>query len=220
MKEPERMNTFFDARAGSYEEHMKKSIADFADFYGAVASPIEKTSDPIRVLDLGAGTGLELEQVFAIAPNARITVVDISSRMTARLMEKFADRERQIEVIHKSFNGMSFGDSMFDYAIAVMSMHHFMPDAKLDIYRRIQSSLRDGGMYIEGDWYVSTSDEIRMLAEYKAKKQSLAFQQDGEYHLDIPFSLETQRELIEQAGFRSFDPVWQSEDDKAVFRAY
>ena len=34
---------------------------------------------------------------------------------------------------------------------------------------------------------------------------------DGTYHLDVPFSLETQRSLLLEAGFTDFQLIWQKD---------
>ena len=57
----ERMADFFAARVNGYDEHMRTTIEGASDFYAYTASllPLEKGT---QVLDLGCGTGLELEE--------------------------------------------------------------------------------------------------------------------------------------------------------------
>lgn len=45
-----------------------------------------------RLLDLGCGTGLELEAVFARFPQAEVTAWDVSAEMLERACCKFAGR--------------------------------------------------------------------------------------------------------------------------------
>jgi len=78
---PEEMKSFFDLRVESYDEHMSSNVEDFNEFYSMIAAPFEKTDRLIEVLDVGAGTGIELEFIFAKAPNAKITAVDLSEEM-------------------------------------------------------------------------------------------------------------------------------------------
>jgi tRNA (cmo5U34)-methyltransferase len=81
-------------------------------------------------------------------------------------------------------------------------MHHFWYDEKLAIYRKILGALKPGGSYIEGDFMV---DEIHAEQYKKRYEQLTANLQEkakaGEYHIDIPFTLETQEKLLLEAGF-------------------
>jgi len=80
------MSQFFNERADEYEEHMRSFVLEL---YDVIASPISTTRETISILDLGCGTGLEFEAVFARAPNALITGVDVSEEMLFRLREKY-----------------------------------------------------------------------------------------------------------------------------------
>lgn len=87
MERPEAMADFFDARAAGYDNHMRGYIfteTTFVQFYQAVAAPIAETDQPIRILDLGCGTGLEIETILRRAPNALITGVGVSSKMPSK----------------------------------------------------------------------------------------------------------------------------------------
>ena len=60
----EKMTDFFAARIDGYDAHMKRDIVGASEFYAYTASLLP--DDPgARILDLGCGTGLELEEYFA-----------------------------------------------------------------------------------------------------------------------------------------------------------
>jgi tRNA (cmo5U34)-methyltransferase len=206
------MAAFFDARAAGYDAHMRGYIFNdetFAQFYGAAAAPLPVTPAPIRVLDLGCGTGLELDYIFQRAPNAHITGIDLSGAMLDLLREQYGARLSQLTLIQDSYLTLDFGRAVFDYVISVMTVHHLLPDAKTALYRRIRSALKPGGIYIEGDYVVSPADEEQFLAEYAAQIAERATS-DGYYHLDIPFSLETQFRLLREADFATVELLWQA----------
>ena len=79
----EELAAFFDARAAGYDEHMRDNIFPdtFTQFYPAISLPIEETAEPLHILDLGCGTGLEIEALLHRVPNASITGVDVSEKM-------------------------------------------------------------------------------------------------------------------------------------------
>ena len=78
----EDMNGFFAARVDTYEAHM--SVWDKA--YGRVAELTPGDCGPL--LDLGCGTGLELDRIFARWPELAVTGVDLCAAMLEKLRAK------------------------------------------------------------------------------------------------------------------------------------
>jgi len=219
---PEHMADFFNTRAEGYEAHMERSVASFERFYQSIASPIPETKEPLRILDIGCGTGLELEAILSKAPNAVITGIDVSARMLDRLRERYRDRLAQLHLIQDSYLGISLGESLYDYAVAVMTLHHLLPPRKLELYRQIRQALRWDGAYIEGDWVVSPDEEQRYRSRYEALVLTVSRRRadeseapdEGSYHIDVPLSLETHRRLLMEAGFSTVDVIWQADGNE------
>lgn len=66
------MRTLFDKAAEGYDRSRRQLVPSFDDFYGAAVESIPHESDAaIRVLDLGAGTGLLSALVARAFPHAR-----------------------------------------------------------------------------------------------------------------------------------------------------
>ena len=87
----EKMNDFFKNRVTGYDEHMMANIYGASEFYKFTAEmlPAEEKS---KVLDLGCGTGLELEEYFSVNSTAHVTGIDLSSDMLKALSEKFDNK--------------------------------------------------------------------------------------------------------------------------------
>jgi tRNA (cmo5U34)-methyltransferase len=210
----EAMGAFFDARAKGYDDHMREYIfteTTFAQFYGAVSLPIEKTAEPLTILDLGCGTGLEIEFLLSRVPNARITGVDLSENMLELLRTRYAAHMDQITLVMDSYLTMPFGTQAYDHIISAMSIHHILRNTKLELYRRIHAALKPGGKYVEGDSVVFAETESELLAEYHEHAANMPDAQDGQYHIDIPFTIETQQALLLEAGFKDYQLVWQKD---------
>ena len=224
----ELMAEFFDRRVGGYEEHMQEILPAFDEFYSSVAEQIPATGEPMSILDLGCGTGLELDFIFARAPNARVTAVDLSSEMLARLKARLerAWYGPRVEIAQGSYLTMPFRAGGFDCVVSVQTMHHFTPDVKLGLYTRIAHALKAGGMYIEGDYVVPPDEERSLLARYAETVKSLRANGtigvdelvDGKYHIDIPLSVQSQVAILRQAGFADVEVVFE-QGAAAVFRA-
>lgn len=67
----EEMALFFENRLAGYDAHMMAAIEGAAEFYRFTAMQLPST-EHCTVLDLGCGTGLELEEYLALNPSARI----------------------------------------------------------------------------------------------------------------------------------------------------
>jgi tRNA (cmo5U34)-methyltransferase len=213
---PEHMAAFFDARAAGYDDHTRDNVFPgrmFTQFYQAVSSPIEKTDKPLQILDLGCGTGLEIEALFERAPNASITGVDLADDMLEQLRTRYADHMGQITLVTDSFLTMPLGTQAYDYIVSTLSTHHVLHDTKRELYKKIRAALKPGGKYIEGDSVIPAVLEPHFLAEYHEEVAGLPQAQDGQYHIDIPFSMDTQRSLLLEAGFKDFQVVWQKDSD-------
>jgi tRNA (cmo5U34)-methyltransferase len=211
----EEMERFFDARAQGYDEHMRSVVRSFESFYDGIAAPIPATDASIRVLDLGCGTGLELAGIWARAPRARITGIDLSAEMLARLRARWTTRASQLELIKGSYLQHPLGERAFDCAVSVMTLHHLVPHQKLDLYSRVRASLMPGGVYVEGDYVVEPAEEARLLAAYD---EAIRTERPGapQRHIDVPASLATQEELLRDAGFTGFRLCWR-EGDAAIY---
>jgi tRNA (cmo5U34)-methyltransferase len=221
IEQTENMAAFFDARAAGYDDHMRDNIFPdglFAQFYQALSSPIGETHEPLHILDLGCGTGLEIEALFQRVPNALITGIDLSENMLELLRERYVAHMSQITLIADSYLTMPFGTQVYDHIISAMSLHHLLRDTKRKLYVRIHTALKPGGKYIEGDAVTRADMESQFLAEYHQQLAGMPQAEDGHYHVDVPFSIATQRSLLLEAGFKDFELLWQR-DSTAVWNA-
>lgn len=72
----EKMNEFFNTRIDGYEEHQLNVIEGAQEFYPYTATCLPM-QDSAEVLDLGCGTGSELDFYFGINPTAKVTGIDL-----------------------------------------------------------------------------------------------------------------------------------------------
>ena len=147
----ETMSGFFDRRVDSYEDHMRPWRA----YYRWLGELIPAQAETL--LDLGCGTGLELDEIFRLHPDIRVTGIDLAPGMLARLREKHPERKLTLTV--GDYLTVPLAPCAFDVAVAFETLHHFPPETKLGLFRRIFAALRPGGMLLEGD-YIAESDEM------------------------------------------------------------
>mgnify|MGYP000050096903 CR=1 FL=1 len=99
IRKPEEISLFFDIRANGYDKHMKENIKSFDELYKLISNPITETKSEISILDLGCGTGLEVQSILDRCPNALITGIDVSEKMLSELARKHEKYLNQIKLI-------------------------------------------------------------------------------------------------------------------------
>lgn len=199
----EKMSDFFENRLDGYDEHMLTCIASAGEFYPYTADCLPKEKK-CRILDLGCGTGLELEQYFLRNPAAKVTGIDLSQGMLSALKRKFPDKE--IRLIIGSYFDIPFGENVFDAAVSVESLHHFTKEEKIPLYMKLYRALKENGYFILTDYFALSDAEELMLRQnlIRAKKQQ-GIADDEFYHYDIPLTVQHETEAFLEAGFSAVE---------------
>jgi tRNA (cmo5U34)-methyltransferase len=199
----EKMADFFENRLDGYDEHMMTNIEAADEFYPFTAKQLP-TTENCHILDLGCGTGLELEEYYPLNPSAKITGVDLSQGMLSALKKKFADKD--ITLICGSYFDVHFGMSLFDSAVSVESLHHFTKAEKVPLYAKLHRALKDGGYFVLTDYFSLSDEEEQMhrqnLSELKTEQ---GISDDAFYHYDTPLTVKHETEALLEAGFSSVE---------------
>lgn len=191
----ERMADFFSARIDGYEEHM--SI--FFPAYDMLADALPQRTQTL--LDIGCGTGLELERIFARLPDIRVTGIDLSQCMLNKLRKKFPAKAMNL-ICADYFTEKFPGE--YDAAISFETLHHFKADKKLTLFKKLHLALKQGGVYIQCDYIACCDEEERILAiEAQRKREAAGIAEDVFVHFDTPFTAEHELSLLHEAGFRN-----------------
>ena len=199
----EKMNEFFNKRLDGYDEHMMTNIESSDVFYPFTADCLPKT-DGAKVLDLGCGTGLELEHYFILNPSAKITGIDLTESMLNALKNKFP--EKDLTLICGSYFDVPFDENTFDAAVSVESLHHFTKDEKIPLYTKLYKALKDGGYFILTDYFALTDeDEQAFRKELLRLKKEQGIDDNEFYHYDTPLTVEHETDALLQAGFSSVE---------------
>lgn len=195
----EKMDVFFENRLTGYDEHMLTTIKGADAFYAYTARWLP-TKPGSRVLDLGCGTGLELEPYFPLNPLADITGIDLSDAMLHALAEKFPDKA--LTLIHGSYFDVSFEQESYHAAVSVESLHHFTAEQKLALYRKLAAALKPDGYFILTDYFAeSEAQETAYFDTLQKLKQEQNITDDAFYHYDTPLTVEHEIQLLRKAGF-------------------
>ena len=202
MPKLEPMSDFFAARIEGYDEHMINEVEGCKEGYEKIAELIPPQTSTL--LDLGCGTGLELDFILAKYPSIKVTGIDLSEVMLAKLKKKHA--KNSLNLICGDYFITPIGVSNFNVAVSVESLHHFTAERKLRLYKRIFDSLTDKGIYIECDYMVETqAEEDFFMSENARLRAEQNVPEDAFYHYDTPLTVDTQITLLRSAGFTEIE---------------
>ena len=199
----EKMSDFFEKRLCGYDEHMLNEIESATEFYPFTAEMLP-ACDNSRILDLGCGTGLELEEYFTRCPSAKVTGIDLSQAMLSALRRKFENKD--ITLVCGSYFDVPLGKCVFDAAVSVESLHHFTKEEKIPLYKKLHESLRQNGYFILTDYFALSDEEEKLhrknLLDLKAEQ---GICDDEFYHYDTPLTVQHETEALLEAGFTSVE---------------
>ncbi|HNX16200.1 MAG TPA: class I SAM-dependent methyltransferase [Bacilli bacterium] len=205
----ENMAGFFDKRLDEYEKHMSRWKRHYQQFSKLVPAGAE------TLLDIGCGTGLELDFIFKKNKNLKVTGIDLSKAMLQKLKEKHP--HQSLTLINDDYLKCDLGRECFDVVVSFQTLHHFSSEKKIELFKKIYHSLKLGGMYIECD-YIASCQEIEGLAltEYQRRRRRDHIPDDVLVHFDIPFTLEHEIESLKNAGFKNIESQFLSGDNHTV----
>ncbi len=190
----ESMSGFFEARISDYEEHMSFC----SEHYKWTAKLLPENIE--NLLDLGCGTGLELDAIFPRFPELKVTGIDLSVKMLEKLKSKH--KTRALNLIEGDYFKYDFGENVFDAAVSVETLHHFTAEKKTGLFSKIFNSLKSGGVYLECD-YIAETPEIEELTFSECKRRRIrdGIPDDVYVHFDTPLTLEHEMDALKKAGF-------------------
>lgn len=142
----------FNKYANEYDVDRRKLIPCYDDFYGvAAAVPPFQQDRELRILDVGAGTGLFSAIIAARYPRARLTLVDISADMLALAEKRFADRDMGRTVFLLLDYARQELRGTYDLIISSLSIHHLEDADKRTLFAQLAAILEPGGMFLNAD---------------------------------------------------------------------
>ncbi len=185
------MKAFFDRKTEGYDDVHIAFMGSKTALTDALKE-IFAAGTPIRVLDLGAGTGLELIPLFEAFHNASVTAADISGDMLSALMNRpFADR---ITCVIGDFFETDLGKD-YDAVISTSALHHFQPEDKVMLYRKVFAAMKPGAVFLNADKCADNAEEQQLcLDEYAENPKKYA-------HMDTPLTMECECDVLRTAGF-------------------
>jgi len=214
----------FNAAAADYDTLRQTLIPCFDDFYGTAVEVLRHNcAAPLKILDLGAGTGLYAGMVQAVFPEAEFTLLDLAVEMLAQARSRFSRMGKSPEIMVDDYARADLGGP-YDLVISGLSIHHLSDPDKECLYRRIYNALNPGGMFVNADQVLGKTPELENLyrqhwldsvSALGVSDQDLTAALKRMEH-DRMAPLDVQLDWLEAAGLQNVD-CWYKSFSFAVF---
>jgi tRNA (cmo5U34)-methyltransferase len=206
----------FDRTSGTYDRARRQLVPGFNEFYGAILGAIPHSEEEIRVLDLGAGTGLLSAMVAEEFPRARITLLDFSTEMLEVARQRFAsERDRfDLRVSDYAEEPLPVG---YEVIVSSLSIHHLEDSSKKALFRQVYEALPKGGVFVNGDQVLGATPRmerdyqdwwLRRVREAGVGEEDLADSLERQRQ-DKNAPLASQMDWLAEAGFEAVESVYE-----------
>ena len=153
------VETFYNRLSPRYSEAIQRCVPRYGEMLRTLIDYIPYDLRPRRVVELGCGGGDLSALIAERYPKAEIHLVDLAADMIENCKRRFAGAPN-LRYHTLDFAQMAFDDHSVDLVVSSISIHHLDDTAKQALFRRVFSSLREGGVLAYADQFRGVSNEI------------------------------------------------------------
>jgi len=209
----------FDVLAEQYDDLFVSHMYDYDVTHEMILTMLPfPSTHPVRVLELGPGTGNLTQKVLTRLPHSTVVGYDLSEQMLAQARAKLAAFEARLQLGQGDISQTVF-PGPFDAVISAIAVHHVPPPSKPILFHRVYAALRPGGVLVLGDAFQAATPALgetysRLIAADLARRGIDTAASDAYRSRSGPSggaSTQVQAYLrwMQQAGFVNVDCVWK-----------
>lgn len=209
----------FNKSAKYYDTWVRKGVPCFNELFSISVDLIAfKRNASLKVLDLGAGTGIFSKFILKKYPNAQFTLWDISPKMLQIAKNRFRKHRNQFEFVVDDYKNI-VGSMNFDLVVSSLSIHHLGDSQKRRLFKNIYRTLKKGGVFINADQVKGETGYIAKLywdnwlakvRQNKASQEEIKKSIQRRKAYDKDSSLLNQIKWLKDAGFKDVDCVYKN----------
>lgn len=216
MDREQKIITHFDNEAAEFDTIIQQIIPYYNQMLEALVSCIPfGTEDEFSIIDLGCGTGTISKMIQDKFPKATITCMDISEKMLDIANEKLSQKAKCIK---GSFDTFEF-DNSFDVVVSSLALHHLDGEqAHIDFYRKIYSTLKREGVFINIDVVKTTNSFLQdmfmekwidFMLENVSKNEVEDRWLKSHFEEDRPVTMMSELDALSSNGFKDIDIIYK-----------
>ncbi|MGD9365793.1 MAG: class I SAM-dependent methyltransferase [Desulfobacteraceae bacterium] len=173
-----------------------------------------------KVLDLGCGDGLFIQELLKSFSPAKVMLVDGSNEMLDAAKERLS-KETNLIFSQASFQDLLSNDPInetFDFIFSSLAIHHLLFEEKKRLYAYIYHHLSTGGCFVHYDVVAAPSEKlekcylsiwrqwIKLHPAIKKRKALIGIPEEYKDNKDNkPDTLDSQLRAMEEIGFKDVD---------------
>ena len=205
----------FEQRAFDYDGLIPRLIPRYREQHDLILQLIPfETNAHIKVLDLGAGTGILSALILQAFPQANILAFDIAEKMLKVCQTNLSPYQERLTLQQGNFAEDNFGNR-YDLVVSGLAIHHLDSAGKQTLFKKLFQSMNSGGILLIRD--IVTGATPRLTEQYE-KLWRQYIKASGEDDVawfqnylkeDIPSSVEEQTRWLSEAGFADTACHWR-----------
>ena len=208
----------FETEAFEFDNQIVRIIPYYDQMITALIDSVQfDTSESIRIIDLGCGTGTVAKRLGDKFPNSTIVCLDIASKMIDIAKYKLNNR-KNTEFIVGDFSTIDFKEP-FDVVVSSLALHHIQADdEKKEFYTKIYNILTKSGQFLNADVVLASTDyqqKINMNRWIDYMNKSVPMEEIQQRWIpahkteDRPSKLIDQLKWMDEIGFKTVDVIWK-----------
>jgi len=204
---------FFYVLNDNYDEHAELAIPQYKEMHEEMVRLIMRKWDrsfPLKLLDLGAGTGKTTEVILRSFPNGESVAVDKFPEMLNHARVRLDRFKCRVSYIEDDFLDADLG-SNYNVCASALAIHHQDALGKQQIFNKVYNALEPGGIFVMIDW-TTFSDEALNEAAFEIAEEHVRatltrhpkIMSEWVHHwrnLNIPSTVEDMLLWLRECGF-------------------
>ena len=205
----------FERIAFDYDGLIPRLIPRYHEQHNLILQLIPfETNAHIKVLDLGAGTGILSALILPAFPQANVAAFDIAEKMLKICETNLSAYQERLTLQQGNFAEDNFGNG-YDLVVSGLAIHHLDRAGKQTLFKKLFQSMNPGGILLIRDIVTGATPQLteqyeqlwRQYMKANGEDDKIWFQKYREE--DIPSSVEEQTRWLSEAGFADAGCHWR-----------